>query len=46
MFIRDRMEVIKKLLEIDAKFIKSFTYDQIELTLDGAKLQDIIHLNM
>jgi hypothetical protein len=40
-----RMKIIEEMLGIDAKFIKTFTYDRIELTLDGAKLQDIVQLN-
>ena len=40
-----RLELVREILELDAKFIKAFTYDRRELSLDGVKLQDIMQLN-
>ena len=40
-----RLEMARQILELDAKFIKAFNYDRIELTLDGVKLHDIVNLN-
>lgn len=42
---QSRLEVVREILEIDAKFIRVFSYDRLELSLDGAKLEDIMRLN-
>lgn len=42
---QSRLKVVNEILEVDAKFIKAFTYDRIELSLDGAKVEDIMRLN-